>query len=564
MEPFALSVPGYRRGLHTHKSKQHDEHGNLQPDTEGSRSPTPDTHTYTQSETANLSSSISRRSSQSHIINPLSHSPDTLRQLAVAGLSPEDELPSLLHPGFPHKPLPPATSSRKRRSAQSQSQSQSQTQAHGNGELDSDGRDAGVGSRQSEQGGRHYLARIRHLNTMTAIMHRCLRDGDMPRAKRALGLLLRTRDVDIRLDNLWVIGSEILMRDGEVPLLSSSSLPSIPKPGSGAPFELGLDSSSQRTQVPDLPSYTYNTNEEKGDQGESDDNDNEEEDIGGRRRRKTQPPERWGTAANFSQVKTYLELLIQHHPYDMHRPHLTSAVDFWPALFGIEVYNLDVEFRRGMYRINLEYPPITSSSRSSSRSLSPSSSSDAADRMDLDDYDYDQEDSYTRRRRRRKNGYHQEEVEEEDSRERHFALDALRTETQRGALELAVRMDGVLENAPYSTHAELLRLRGHVSLFIADLFLPSRLVERFHRHQRRRTSLSSSSKSSSVRESAKVSEEHVALARRREEQEKARGFFRHMLNANNNVQGGRGRGRGGLEDWVLRFLDPEDNEDALS
>lgn len=55
-----------------------------------------------------------------------------------------------------------------------------------------------------------------HLATLTMLMHRCLLRGDYTRAGRAFGLLLRTeiegQQVDIRSQNLWGIGVEVLCR----------------------------------------------------------------------------------------------------------------------------------------------------------------------------------------------------------------------------------------------------------------------------------------------------------------------------------------------------------------
>ncbi|KAI3320077.1 hypothetical protein HD806DRAFT_246374 [Xylariaceae sp. AK1471] len=528
MEPFALSVPGYRLGVHSYKKAR--RHHDTQ---QSSRSPSPETDTETETQF----SSNSRLPSET--INPLSHSPDTLRQLAVAGLSPEDELPSRLYLGFPHKPLRDTSVSSRSGSRRDRkmpkkmpvgfdSGVETDTSQHRQSRAD---HDEGGRSRKDkgENGNRKHSTRIRHLNTMTAIMHRCLRDGDMARAKRAFGLLVRTKDVDVRIDNLWAIGSEILMRDGEEPLSISTSMPSS-NPASQSHPALDTDEDMEERR-----------HEESAKESE---------------RNPPPPPQRWGTAANFSQVKTYLETLIQQHPYDVHRPHLTSAVDFWPALFGIEVYNLDAEFRNGLHHVYIEYGFPSSASPSSSRASSPDDYD--ADRMDLDD----EFDSGGRSRKRR----HSEEEEEEDEhhhhhhhRDRHNATDALRSETQRGALEIATRMDGVLENAPYTTHPELLRLRGHVSLFIGDLYLPSRLVRRYEAQEannekgggRRRRLISLRDADRPLRTLVRAPEEHVALARRREEQERARAFFRRVLEV-----------KGRLEEWILRFLDPEEDEEA--
>ncbi|KAI0460251.1 hypothetical protein F5B21DRAFT_138908 [Xylaria acuta] len=541
MAPFALSIAGYRLGVRSHKQRHHDT---AQQDAE-TRSPSP--HADSDAETQ-FSSTTSRLPSET--INPLSHSPDTLRQLAVAGLSPEDELPSRAHPGFPHKPLPGSRKRRNRRTAPSR---RVVVTSDGAAETDSTITPRRESRRRKidDVNDKHHSARMRHLNTMTAVMHRCLREGDIARAKRALGLLMRTRDVDVRVDNLWAIGSEILMRDGA-------------QEGEEAIVAPKRPSSASSPSSPGNASYFSDTDDDSGiaKAGRG-------EDIGGEEggtKGSLQPPQRWGSAANLAQVKQYLETLIQHHPYDAHRPQLTSAIDFWPALFGVEVYNLDAEFQNSLHHIHAEYGfPSSSPSSSFSRSPSPSAGREyddyEADRMDIDHDGYDE-----RKLRRRE----EEDEPDRDRDRRHTATDALRSETQRGALGLATRMDGVLENPPYTTHAELLRLRGHVALFVADLYLPSRLMERYakrekeeeeeegqqqqqqqhqHQHQQRRLSLRDAERR--LRKHARHPDEHVALARRREEQGKALAFFRRAVAA----KGSR------LEDWVLRFLDEEDEEE---
>ncbi|KAI1312377.1 hypothetical protein F5Y03DRAFT_408433 [Xylaria venustula] len=586
MGPFALSVPGYRLGVHPHKHQQQpqQQHEPARPSSASGES--------LDTEAGPPPSSSSRLPSET--INPLSHSPSTLRQLAAAGLTPEDELPSRIHKGFPHRPLPVRTL-RGRREALSPGRSLYDSDGGGGGGgggSETDTTTATAASQPSRKKGadddvgdgtRHDLARIRHLGTLAAVMHRCLRDGDMGRAKRAFGLLLRTRDVDVRLDNLWAVGSEILMREGEeeekavVVAVGEASSELHKKAGKekgeskrkgegkADPYEISCSDTDSGSDMAEREED--DVEEPVDDAGDGGDDDDEREGDGdGRRHHPPPPPRRWGTAANVSRVKVYLETLAQHHPHDPKRPHLTSAVDFWPALFGIELYNLDAEFQEAQHRIYLEsgFPPSPSSSRSSS----PPAEHDDPDRMDLDGDDYTMdfsEGGQGPRRRRRKHGIGQEEEEDEEDESaanRHNALDALRAATQRGALEITTRMDGILENPPYSTHAELLRQRGHAALFMADLYLPSRLVERHRRKQSRLVAGEGGEggENGGLREAerrlrmhVKTPEERVALARRAEEQDRARALFRRAVAA----KGGDGL----VEGWVLRFLEEEEEEE---
>ncbi|KAI0505773.1 hypothetical protein F5B22DRAFT_496767 [Xylaria bambusicola] len=522
MGPFALSVPPNRLGVHSHKQL----HGTRQRD-ELSRAPSP----HADSDVETHISSTSRLPSET--INPLSHSPDTLRQLALAGLRPEDELPSQIHRRFPHEPLPTRSSTKHRKEPVSL--------------FDSDGgatsgteTDATVTSQRTKKpekivdAARH-TERMRHLSTMAAIMHRCLRDGDIPRAKRAFGLLLRTRDVDIRLDDLWAIGSEILMRDGEE---------ARDEEGTSPPSEAKKPSSSSRRKSRgnlDVELLDDDDDDSDSSIAETEDEVLEEidEEESSAEQRAPRPPQRWGSAANMAQVKLYFETLAQQYPHDPHRPRMPTAVTFWPALFGIELYNLDAELQSATHQI---YTETSFPSPSSSRSASPDRDGFKSDGMDID---YDEEE----RGVDREGG-----GDGEASATRYAALDDLRAATQRGALEITSRMDTILENAPYSKLPELLRLRAHAALFIGDLHLSSRFVERCRRREQHEGGgaggISLRQAERRLKAHVKTPEEHVALARRGEEQERARGFFRRVVEA-----------KGRLEDWVLRSLDEDDEEE---
>ncbi|KAI0013103.1 hypothetical protein F4779DRAFT_476882 [Xylariaceae sp. FL0662B] len=457
MGPFALPVPAYRLGIHTRKRRERNDENNA------SLSPEPDTD-------------IASTHVSSDSINPRSHSPDTLRQFATAGLSPEDEVPSKTYPLFPHKPLPPEYPAGGGGGRRSRRRNRRMSSAGGDGaESEVEARTADDRAAGLETTVKQHAARLKHLNTLTAVMHRCLNDGDVPRAKRAFGLLLRTKDVDIRLKNLWAVGSEILMRDGET-------------------------EEGRRRQATDQDQDPFAA--AGGDTGEG---------------QQSALPHRWGSAANIDTVRKYFESLIQQYPYDPHRPNLTSAIDFWPALFGIEIYNLDTEFRRALCRVKTELED------------------EGEEEMAFSD-------EYLEARRQQREESRQEMA--------WAARDELRQETQIVVEQIATRMDQVLENPPYSTHQELLRLRGNVSLFIADLYLPSRIVDRSNVIEDRMEELSLSDNNLLLAQ-ADGPEERDALGKREEEKEKARFFFREIL------QNG-----GEVDAWILKFMDMEDEHDT--
>ena len=61
--------------------------------------------------------------------------------------------------------------------------------------------------------------RVQHLSSMSAVLHKSLLKKDYARARRALGLILRTdvhgKAIDIRAAGNWAIGAEILFRQHE-------------------------------------------------------------------------------------------------------------------------------------------------------------------------------------------------------------------------------------------------------------------------------------------------------------------------------------------------------------
>ncbi|RYO86320.1 hypothetical protein DL766_009663 [Monosporascus sp. MC13-8B] len=472
MGPFALPVPGYRLGIHTRKPKRRGEEWDV-----ASPPPAPD----------DLYSHL-----PSGAINPRSHPPDLLRQFAVAGLAPEKANPADRFPLFPHKALPPdrdadGGSGRGRRGA-SRSGAESSDAGTDFAEARADGNGNGVPAAP-----KHHSARLRHLSTVTAILHRCLGEGDIPRARRAFGLLVRTREVDVRLSHLWAVGSEILMRDGE------------------------------------------------GEAREQQRRDQEAEAEG------DEAVRRWSSAANVDRVRAYFESLIQQHPHDPHRPHLTSALDFWPVLFGIEIYNIDAEFGGALRRLAAAEEEEEEDDDDDDEGGS-GLEGEGDPRFDAYAYAEDEEEAGARGLLRRRGDVGRRRL-------RRAARDELRRETAIAAQQIAARMDQLMENAPYSKHLELLRLRGMLALFVGDLHLPTRLIEGVRRDaaeggRRTRTPSSPSLADDLLLAHADGPEERSGVARRGEELEKAKDFFSRI------VENG-----GALDGWAKKLVEEEEGQD---
>ncbi|KAJ5081684.1 Transcription initiation factor Rrn11 [Penicillium alfredii] len=126
--------------------------------------------------------------------------------------------------------------------------------------------------------------RFQHLAVLTAILHRCLLQGDYIRAGRAWGLLLREEfrglPMDVRSEGRWGIGAEILLRR------------------------------SQR----DTPTHSQRT---------SSDSEN------------TPLP---FSKKGFVEAKEYYERLILNHPGARSSPDAISPLHFYPAIFGLWIY----------------------------------------------------------------------------------------------------------------------------------------------------------------------------------------------------------------------------------
>ncbi|KAJ5176029.1 uncharacterized protein N7482_001906 [Penicillium canariense] len=146
--------------------------------------------------------------------------------------------------------------------------------------------------------------RLQHLSVLTAILHRCLLQGDYIRAGRAWGLILREEfrsfPVDARSEGRWGIGAEILFRRGQQEASTQSPRP-LP------------DTSNSRNET-SLPF----------------------------------------TKKGFEEAKEYYERLILNHPYSKSAPHAVSTLHFYPAMFGLWIYVTQEESHTARSNITLD------------------------------------------------------------------------------------------------------------------------------------------------------------------------------------------------------------------
>ncbi|TLS30825.1 hypothetical protein PpBr36_02853 [Pyricularia pennisetigena] len=384
----------------------------------------------------------------SDIINPLSYTPTVLSQLHLAGHSDADLLPSTAIPDFPHRPLP--------REKILRGQSPSSSPAETNDD-DDEGREKDAKRRQNAEHA-HRVAE-RHLGVLTALIHRSLEECDIARAKRAFGLLVRSEiwgaSVDLRKNGYWALGAEILMREGERPPSSS---------GDEAVGEEEDDATRSEDGVID-----------------------KEETI----------PCRWGRASNMPAVRDYFRSLISQYPWNRFQPRSMSALSFWPALLGCELYNTWIEQVRALKRLDIEAEDW--------------SLADTNEEGGHDGSGGSGDSAYLKVERRKRE-----------------ARDAIRLEALHQMRDVARSMDDLMIAPPFSTSHELLRLRGMIALYMADLVVPPRP----------RTE----------------GEEHEAKVQRGTEMDRARHRFRKIIDDGGEVERW-------VRDFVSRSTDDTDEDE---
>jgi hypothetical protein len=378
-----------------------------------------------------MSSQKRKRSLPRHLpydtINPLSHSQGTIKQLRTAGLTADDLLPSSYIPDFPHRPIRPSQEAQDDKSAEEQDGHNDNDHS---GTSSSDEAAAQKHSvRKERQRQRFRDAQDKQLGLLTNLILRALDEGDIPRAKRAFGLVRRSqvrgRPVDLRKGALWSLGAEILMRDGET--RSRSTVPMEPE----AAVAQGA---------------------------EGDDDGGAAAAAAGRREGKT--VRRWGSTANMPRLRAYLESLIRQYPYNRLHPDSISDLDFHPVLFSCEFYDAWAEHRLALERLADESEAWSDGGMDDDVPLPL----DIPGYLDGDDGAREGEEadggpSY-------RGDHHLLTVRERRLRRAKAELGLKALSAMR---DVAVRMDALMENMPYSRSPDLLRLRGMVALYVGDL-----------------------------------------------------------------------------------------------
>ncbi|KAF6821608.1 hypothetical protein CSOJ01_00111 [Colletotrichum sojae] len=323
-------------------------------------------------------------------INPLSHTPSVLHQLRIAGLDETDQPPSKTQHKFPHQSWQdPAATIRRRGVAALTKPLDSDSDEELEENLDGDSR-----RRSRKKDGEKkpkYASERAPFRPLVRSIYEFLDNGDTSKAKRAFAILLRShvhgKQVDIRRNNYWALGAEILMREG----------------GGGS----GADG----------------------------------------RERGAYPAE------NIPRVREYFQDLIQRYPYNFKFRRAVSAIDFWPAQLSYEVFQIHNQQASSLRRLEHEAEDWEDEPWQESSLGGGNDSLLMDDNQLMADAPVWQTDSRDRRLRQ--------------------GRDLVRQRTLGTLRELATRMDELLEDRPFSTNRELLRLRGMVSLYIGDLLIPA-------------------------------------------------------------------------------------------
>jgi hypothetical protein len=233
--------------------------------------------------------------------------------------------------------------------------------------------------------------------------------------------------MDIRGSGYWGIGAELLIRGNVAPPRKQRK----------------ADSEEDENEVGDK--------EDAEDESES---EPEGEDMQPELNELITGEKRWGTRVGLRSAKSYYERLILQYPYKRQFPGAVTALDFWPAMVGCEIYGIQWEQKAGLQRISDE-----------EERSDDSDSGVLSDGSGAYNDGWEAEERRSKRRRQRK--------EERWWQER----DSVRQTALSASEKIAKRLDGLMNTPPYSDSHVLLRLRGMLALYIGDLSVPALPIE---------------------------------------------------------------------------------------
>jgi len=126
----------------------------------------------------------------------------------------------------------------------------------------------------------------------------------------------------------------------------------------------------------------------------------------------------------FEAAKDYYERLILQFPFQKTNPNAMSSLTFYPAMFGLCIFEIQQKCHQALEKIRKSSPDI-----------------DRSDSELASDQDQKSED-----------------------------ISAVKRSELNSAASLAARMDEIMLSPPFDTYPPLLQLRGSVALWLADLY----------------------------------------------------------------------------------------------
>ncbi|TVY86081.1 hypothetical protein LAWI1_G007921 [Lachnellula willkommii] len=355
--------------------------------------------------------------------NPLSLTPDEIVQYRLAGLDLNEELPSV--PGWPHRGLP----EEKQWFTPDVKAKERDRKGKGKGRVndvdEEDGDNKAVPVQETNRALQGPKLRMQHLSVLTAVLQRCLLEGDTPRASRAWALLIRAQvagaGVDIRSSGYWAIGAELLIRSRE---------------------------SKARNRF-----HAEDSDYEADDEDNSNDRDRELNEEG------------WGSKDGREKAKAYYERLILQYPYKRQFHGSVSALDFWPAMVTCEIYGIQHELKQSLKR-------IARAEEKDEDEYASDSDSDVFEDAESHVSEEEGDAAVIEQRRKDKRNWRKAE-------KRWAQKDEARQTALLASENIAGRMDELMTSPPFSDSQTLLRLRGMLALYIGDLGVPATPIQEY-------------------------------------------------------------------------------------
>ena len=272
-----------------------------------------------------------------------------------------------------------------------------------------------------------HLAAIRsekkqRVSALTTLLHRCLTKQDWPRAKRALGLLLREElwsgEIELRNGELWGIAAEILMRTG--PAVTTDQTAEDDRSG---------------------PSVTASPASAR--------------------------PPTWYSQRGFEETKRFYNTIILRYPFTRRGSQTRNAVDFYHALFSLWIYVIQDQ-ATNYVPLTARKPTEASETAKKSAKTSRTARKKAKVSRTAEEEEHEQKEQQDEEREAEaeESGTEPmlEEAEAEEDRFTTFKLHILQQ-----AVELSNAITAARSGYPFRDDMHLIRLQAMVLVWLADL-----------------------------------------------------------------------------------------------